>query len=168
MTNQFPVDSSGKESACQRRRLKRCRFSSWVRKIPWRRTWQPTLVFLPGESHGQSSLESYSLWGGKELDTTEVTQDTKIEQRTLQVKRIICSKILGWEKERIFQVTGRWKYDWSSMKRDISAFDPFRRCSQKTDVYILIHAYTLIFISVSNCIYLFQNVVHTGFSTLLI
>ena len=43
-------------------------------KIPWRKTWQPTPVFLPGESHGQRSLAGYSLWGCKELDTT-VTKD---------------------------------------------------------------------------------------------
>ena len=42
-----------------------------VRKIPWRRAWQPTSVFLPGESHGQRSLVGYSPQGGKELDTTE-------------------------------------------------------------------------------------------------
>ena len=34
-------------------------------------TWQPTPVFLPGESHGQRSLAGYSPWGHKELDTTE-------------------------------------------------------------------------------------------------
>ena len=37
----------------------------------WRRTWQPTLVFLPGESRGQRSLVGYSLWGCKESDMTE-------------------------------------------------------------------------------------------------
>ena len=37
----------------------------------WRRAWQPTPVFLPGESHGQRSLEGYSPWGHKELDMTE-------------------------------------------------------------------------------------------------
>ena len=42
-----------------------------VRKIPWRREWQPTPVFLPGESHGQRSLVGYSPWGRKESDTTE-------------------------------------------------------------------------------------------------
>ena len=36
---------------------------SQVTKIPWRRKWQPTPVFLPGESHGQRSLASYSPWG---------------------------------------------------------------------------------------------------------
>ena len=39
--------------------------------IPWRRNWQPTTVFLPGQSRGQRSLEAYSPWGLKELDTTE-------------------------------------------------------------------------------------------------
>ena len=40
------------------------------RKIPWRREWLPTPVFLPGKSHGQRSLVGYSPWGHKELDTT--------------------------------------------------------------------------------------------------
>ena len=52
----FPCSAGGKESACQFRTHKRCWFNSWVRKIPWRRAWQPTPVFLPGESHGQRSL----------------------------------------------------------------------------------------------------------------
>ena len=54
-------------------RCKRHRFDPWVGKIPWRRAQQPTPVFLPGESHGQGSLVSYSLWGCEELDTSEVT-----------------------------------------------------------------------------------------------
>ena len=37
----------------------------------WRRKWQPTPVFLPGESHGQRNLVGYSPGGRKELDTTE-------------------------------------------------------------------------------------------------
>ena len=55
---------SGKESACQCRGY---RFDPWVGKIPWRRKWQPTPVFLPGESHGQRS----SPWGHKESNMTE-------------------------------------------------------------------------------------------------
>ena len=39
---------------------RRCGFSPWVGKISWRRAWQPTLVFLPGESHGQRSLVGYN------------------------------------------------------------------------------------------------------------
>ena len=46
----FPGSSSGKEPTCQSRRHKRHRLDPWVRKIPWRRAQQPTLVFLPGES----------------------------------------------------------------------------------------------------------------------
>ena len=49
---------SDKESTCQCRKPRRCRFNPWVGKIPWRRKWQPTSVFLPGETHGQRSLES--------------------------------------------------------------------------------------------------------------
>ena len=48
-------------------------FDPWVGKIPRRRAWQPTPVFLPGESCGQRSLVGYSPWGRKELDTTEAT-----------------------------------------------------------------------------------------------
>ena len=44
------------------RKYKRCRFDPWVRKIPWRRARQTTLVFLPGESYGQRSLVGYSPW----------------------------------------------------------------------------------------------------------
>ena len=47
------------------------RFNLWVRKIPWRRKWQPTPVLLPGESHGRRSLVGYSPRGRKESDTTE-------------------------------------------------------------------------------------------------
>ena len=50
----------GEESVCQCRRLRRCGFDPWVRKIPWRRKWQPTSVSLPKKSHGQRSLAGYS------------------------------------------------------------------------------------------------------------
>ena len=49
----------GKESDCQ---CRRCEFNPWVGKIPWRKKWQPTPVFLPGKSHGQRSLAGYSPW----------------------------------------------------------------------------------------------------------
>ena len=44
---------------------------SWVRRIPWRRKWQPTPVFLPGKSQGQRSLVGYSPQGCKEWNTTD-------------------------------------------------------------------------------------------------
>ena len=46
-------------------------FDPWVGKIPWRREWLPTPVFLPQEFHGQRSLVAYSPWDHKESDTTE-------------------------------------------------------------------------------------------------
>ena len=58
-------------------RHKRLGFDPWVRKIPWRRAWQPTPVFSPGESHGQRSLVGYSPWGHKELDMAKVTYHTQ-------------------------------------------------------------------------------------------
>ena len=58
---------SGKEPSCQCRRRG---FHLWVGKIPWRRKWQPTPVFLPGKSHGQRRWTGYGPWGHKESDTT--------------------------------------------------------------------------------------------------
>ena len=65
----FPCGACVKEPACQCRRQKRHGFDPWVRKIPWRRKWQPSPVFLPEESRGQRSLAGS--WGHKESDTTE-------------------------------------------------------------------------------------------------
>ena len=53
---------SVKESA---RQCRRHGFDTWVRRIPWRRKWQPTPVSLPGKSHRQRSLVDYSPWGCK-------------------------------------------------------------------------------------------------------
>ena len=66
----FSGGATGKEHPCQCSRCWRCRFNPWVRKIPCRREWLPTPIFLPDEFHGQSSLPGYSPWGHKELDTT--------------------------------------------------------------------------------------------------
>ena len=63
--------TSGKESAGQCRRLQRRKFDTWVGKIPSSRKWQPTSVFLPGKSHTQRSLVSYSPQAYKTSDMTE-------------------------------------------------------------------------------------------------
>ena len=63
--------ASCKEPACQCRIHRRSGFHPWVGKIPWRRVWQLSPVFLPGESHGQSCLAGYSPWGHKKLNTLE-------------------------------------------------------------------------------------------------
>ena len=62
---------SGKESACQ---CEMCKLDLWVRKIPWRRKWQPIPLFLPGKCHGQRGLMGYSPWGYKRVGTTLVTK----------------------------------------------------------------------------------------------
>ena len=73
-TGSLSGGTSCKEPDCQCRRHKRLGFSPWVGKIPWRRKWQPTPVFLPGEFHGQRSLAGYSPWDCKESDMTERTR----------------------------------------------------------------------------------------------
>ena len=64
----FPGSSVVKDSTSQSTSHGRSWFDPQVRKTPWRRKWQPTPVFLPGESHEQRSLAGYSPWGCKELD----------------------------------------------------------------------------------------------------
>ena len=69
----FPGGSSGKEQGYQCWRHKRFWFNPWVKKIFWRRAWQPTPVLLPTEFHGQRSLTAYGPWVLKESNMTEVT-----------------------------------------------------------------------------------------------
>ena len=68
MSSLPPGGSDDKKIFLQCRRLK---FDPWVRKIPWRRCWLPTPLFLPGEFSGQRSLAGYSPRGLKESDTIE-------------------------------------------------------------------------------------------------
>ena len=75
----FPWWLSGKESTCQCRRHKRPRSDPWVRKIPCRKKWQPTPVFLPGKFHGQSSLAGYIPWGSKRVRHDLVTKQQQID-----------------------------------------------------------------------------------------
>ena len=58
----FPGGISGKEPTYQMKETHETLFDPWVGKIPWRRAWQPTPVFLPGESHGQRAWEPGGLW----------------------------------------------------------------------------------------------------------
>ena len=67
----FPGGAGGKESAYQCRRCKRSKFDPWVRKIPWRRKWLPTPVFLLRKFHGQRSLVGYGPQCHKKLNMTE-------------------------------------------------------------------------------------------------
>ena len=67
----LPRGLSGKEPTFPSRR---CEFDTWVGKIPWRRKWQPTPVFLPGKSHGQRSLAGYRPQGCKRVGHNLVTK----------------------------------------------------------------------------------------------
>ena len=67
----LPKWLSGKESACQCRRHRRCEFNPWIQNIPWKRKWLSPVVFLPGKFPWTGSLVDYSPWGSKESDTTE-------------------------------------------------------------------------------------------------
>ena len=60
-----------KKSACKCRRCRRHRFCPWVKKISWRRKWQPTPVFVPGEFHRHGILVGYHPWDHRVSDTTE-------------------------------------------------------------------------------------------------
>ena len=112
----FPRGASGKEPACQCARPKKCEFQPWVQKIPWRMAWQPTPVFLPGESlwtkepgglqsmglqrvrHDQSNLkhtDSYSFLevkvvSGNHVDFFSEERGQAQNKQVLQVRDTVC------------------------------------------------------------------------------
>ena len=88
-----------REFACQCRRLRSHGLNPSVEKIPWRREWQPTPVFLPGKFHGQRSLMGYSPSGRKESDTTEwlnTHKPTAFWLISLLSHTSSCSVIISW------------------------------------------------------------------------
>ena len=68
-------------------RLKKCGLDSWLSKIPWRKEWQPTPVFLPGGSHGQRSLVGYSPCNSTESDSTEHARRPR-QRQTLHLQEV--------------------------------------------------------------------------------
>ena len=74
---------------------RRPRFDPWVRKFPWKTEWQPTAVFLPGESHGQTSLVGYSPKGRTESDTTKVCVYTHTYKHTHTHTEILLRSALN-------------------------------------------------------------------------
>ena len=109
----FPDGPSGKEPTCQCRRHKRWGFDPWVRKIPWRRTWQPTPVFLPGESHGQRSLAGYS--------PQEAKSGTQLKQ--------LCTHVIGSRVSFLIHYANFCLLNWE--------FNPFTLKFVKEDLYLL-------------------------------
>ena len=78
----------GKEPTCQCRRR---RFDPRVRKIPWRRKWQPTQIFLPGEPCRQRSLPGYSPWGFK-----GIAQDLATKQQQVSPRHCLNVLVTRW------------------------------------------------------------------------
>ena len=70
----------------------RLKFNPWVRKIPWRRAWQHTSVFLSGKFHEQRSLAGYSPWSHKESDTTERLSTQACQHRHKKEPRIVLKQ----------------------------------------------------------------------------
>ena len=106
----LPWCLSGKEFACQCRRWG---FSLWVRKIPWRRKWQPTPVFWPGKFHGWRSLAGYSPWGHKEWAST---------QRPNSLQHAFSAQLCkGWFhqisylKYLVLDLCSEWSITWGSL-----------------------------------------------------
>ena len=98
-------------------------FDPGVRNIPWRRKWQPAPVFLPGESHGQRSLVSYSPWGHKESDTTErltlnltYTDDQPSRVYSFSGTAIIRYHKLGVWKQQKFILLQFWRPEVQSQR----------------------------------------------------
>ena len=103
------VISAGESLVAQGWRIclqcRRCGFDPWVGKTPWRREWQPTPVFLPGESHGQRSLRGYSPWVARVRHdwATEPTPAPSLQQRSY-VTRCIVSEQSSFERDFFFPV----------------------------------------------------------------
>ena len=83
---------SGKELACQ---CRRCGFNPCVGKTPWRRKWQPTPAFLPGESHGQGSLVDYGPQGCK-----TVRRDLETRKQQAMYNGAFQTRFHRWRIER--------------------------------------------------------------------
>ena len=81
----LPGGPSGKESAWQYRRHKRCSFGPWVGKIPWRRKWQLTQVFLPGKFHGQRSLAVHGVAKGQTWLSKNTSQWNRVKSSEIYV-----------------------------------------------------------------------------------
>ena len=100
----FLGGSCGKECLQGRR----CEFEHWVVKIPWRRKWQPTPVFLPGESHGQRSLAGYSPWGHEGFDTSEHTHTPVQSVQLFKGELAGCTPALStWRQRGRLATAGR-------------------------------------------------------------
>ena len=95
----FPGDASGKEPTCQ---CRRCGFDSWVGKMPWRKAWQPTAVFLPDESHGQRIYlwaivhRVTKSWTQLKRFSMQVCMHRRVNIKSSHHKKKICNYVWWW------------------------------------------------------------------------
>ena len=136
----FPGGASGKEDTWQCRRWRRCGFYPWVRNIPWRRTWQPTSVFLPGESHGQRSRAGYSPWGCKETRLKQLSMHRpkwhhhswycfSHDKQVFRIESILWNYIFSPKQEKMthkFCVSQFW-WDKQILKHNLVARESFEK-----------------------------------------
>ena len=128
-----------KESTCQCRRH---RFNPWVRKKPWRRKWQPTLVFLPGKFHEQRSLAGYSPWGCKESDRTEQlsthTSYTLNKNWVIDGFKSLC--LISKSSFNKYQIRIQYKKTHTHTNRSIPILSPQHTLpTQYADISFLVH-----------------------------
>ena len=121
----FPCWFSGKESACQCRRLG---FNPWIRKSLWRRKWQRTPVFLTGESHGERILAGYRPWCPK---TTGHNFATKQLEYWMGQK---CYLLTYIQKCSPFRKTGQEKIDKMYLKKKGGGVKVKKRKARKTGI----------------------------------
>ena len=103
----FPCWLSAKESTCQCRRHG---FDPWVRKIPWRRKWQLTPVFLPRKSHEQRSLAGYSPWGSKRVGRDLATKQPPFGKNGCRIHMIFLYYFLQLDIN--LQCSQNKKFNW--------------------------------------------------------
>ena len=96
------------------------KFDPWVGKIPWRRKWQPTPVFLPGESHGWRSLVGCRPWGVKELDMAEHTHTHTDTHTGLKYS----SRYLTQQKDLQFE-SQEGSFPRADGRKDLKCLQPF-------------------------------------------
>ena len=125
----IPGGSDSKKICLQCRRP---RFHPWVGKIPWRREWQPTPVFFPGEWHGQRSLAGYSQWSHQESDMTEQLSLTfsyklkgsrfwlHLEGDSLMVG--VSDNPIAWKSNQVLHCDQSSKPGWPPIKLAVERF----------------------------------------------
>ena len=106
--NGLPWWLSGKEVVYQRNRHG---FDAWVRKVPWKRKWQPTPVFLPGKFHEQRSLAGYSPWGHKRVRHDLATKQQQQSFNIILIYLTWVSMSSPWESKKSWHIKTNDSWD---------------------------------------------------------